>query len=279
MAARGGRGGGRGGRGGARGGKGGANGLPWEYDPTLNTDQPQDTYPKNYRPPAASSFPLTSAESRSVRYFVKVRRDFHNSPLYTHKHLATEALGTSSNIADPVSKQYGQEQVNERYGIKSKATVDPFTAVPMFTHQFVSETRTMPFLRGRAFHHDLFPEELWDTLDGKDGGPAKDAISQGMKRKSTALDNALEDDDEEAAARKRPETEEERKRRIAEAAAGRDNEDDAVEEDPDDDEENMSQADDDFEDDEDGGDYDAEQYFDGGDDDMEDDGGGGGDEY
>lgn len=277
MAARGGRGGGRGGRGGARGGKG--SGLPWEYDPTLNTDQPQETYPKSYRPPVASSFPLTSSEKRSIRYFVNFRRDFHNSPLYTHKHLASEALGTSSSLADPVSKQYGQEQVNERYGIKSKATVDPFTAVPMFTHQFVSETRTMPYLRDREFEANLFPEELWVTLDGKDGGPTKDAISQGMKRKSMALDNQFEDD-EDAAMRKRPETDEERKRRIAEAAAGRDNEDDAAEEDPDDDEADLSQADDDFEDDEDGGDYDAEQYFDGGDDDMDDDGGGGGgDEY
>ncbi|KAK6080808.1 DNA-directed RNA polymerase III subunit rpc7 [Seiridium cupressi] len=278
MAARGGRGGGRGGRGGARGGKGGSSGLPWEYDPTIISDQPQETYPKTYRPPLASSFPLTNSESRSVRYFVKLRRDFHNSPLYTHKHLASEAAGASSRIEDPVSKTYGQEQVNERYGIKSKATVDPFTAVPMFTHQFVSETRTMPYLRGRTFYHDLFPEELWPTLDGKDGGPAKDALSKGSKRKSMAGDDPLDDEDE-FAVRKRPETDEERRRRIEEAATGRENEDDVADEDPDDEEAEMSQADDDFEDDEDGGDYDAEQYFENGDDDVEDDGGGGGDEY
>lgn len=276
MAARGGRGGGRGGRGGGRGGK--SSGLPWEYDPTTISDQPQETYPKSYRPPLASSFPLTPSESRAVRYFVKFRRDFHNSPLYTHKHLVPGATGTSSGFADPVSKTYGQEQANERYGIKSKATVDPFTAVPMFTHQFVSETRTMPYLRDRTFYHDLFPEELWPTLDGKDGGPVKDALSKGTKRKSMAGQEHLDDDDD-LAVRKRPETDEERKRRIAEAASGREGEEDVVDEDADDDEAEGEEQDDDFEDDEDGGDYDAEQYFDGGDEDGEDDGGGGGDEY
>lgn len=276
MAARGGRGGGRGGRGGARGGK--SSGLPWDYDPATISDRPQETYPKTYRPPAASSFPLTPSEARAVRYFVKFRRDFHNSPLYTHKHLVPGATAASTSISNQIFKSYGQEQANERYGIKNMATVDPFTAVPMFTHQFVSETRTMPYLRGRTFIHDLFPEELWPTLDGKDGGPAKDALSKGTKRKSMGDKNPLDDDDEDSV-RKRPETDEERKRRIAEAASGRDGEDDAGDEDPDDDDAEAEELDDDFEDDEDGGDYDAEQYFDDGGENDEDDGGGGGDEY
>ncbi|KAH6660841.1 DNA-directed RNA polymerase III, subunit Rpc31 [Truncatella angustata] len=275
MASRGGgRGGGRGGRGGARGGKGGASGLPWDYDPTTVSNQPQETYPKTYRPPLAASFPLTPSESRSVRYFVKFRRDFHNSPLYTHKHLATEAVGAS--ISDPIAKTYGQEQVNERYGINSRATIDPFTAVPMFTHQFVSETRPMPYLRGRDWNHDLFPEELWPTLDGKDGGPAKDALAKATKRKSVAADN-LPDDEDDDGMRKRPETDEERRRRIEEAAMGGENEDAADEEE--DEEGELEDPDDDFEEDEDGGDYDAEQYFENGDDDEGDDGGGDGGEY
>ncbi|KAI1851510.1 hypothetical protein JX265_012408 [Neoarthrinium moseri] len=274
MAARGGgRGGGRGGRGGARGG--GKSGLPWEYDPNPTLDQPQETYPKTYRPPLASAHPLTPSEARAVRYLVKFRRDFHNSGLYTHRHLAPESVSASDDFSDPVSKAYGQQQVNDRYGVKNKATIDPFLSVPMYTHQFVAETRTMPDLRGHPFHHDFFPEELWNTLDNKDGGP-KGPI---RKRKSMAVDEdpfALDDDDDldESGQRKKPMTDEERRRRIEEAATGKEADDDIADEDAEDEDGDMSQQDDDFEDDEDGGDYNAEQYFDGGDDDLEDEGGG-----
>ncbi|KAI0127191.1 DNA-directed RNA polymerase III, subunit Rpc31 [Xylariales sp. AK1849] len=275
MSARGGRGGGRGGRGGGRGGrKPPAPGLPFDYDPNLQVpDTPQETYPKTYNPPSATKYPLSASETRAVRYFVSFRRDFHSSPLYTHRHLAPESLTASSNISDPVSKSYGQEQMNARYGIKSKATVDPFLATPMYSHKFVHEARTIPDFRGRAFDEELFPEELWPTLQGKDGvpGAAKPAangiVKKDLKRKSMADGDDPFDSDDEDFRRKRPnETDEERRRRIEEAAQGRENEDEVVgEEDLDDDEAEMTQEDDDFEDDEDGGDYDAEQYFDGGD--------------
>lgn len=277
MSGRGGRGGGRGGRGGARGGRGN---LPWDYDPAGVQEQPKERYPKTYKPPRASNFPLSTAEARAVTYFVQLRRDFHNSNLYTHKHLAPDSTSTSSNLTDPVCRSYGQQQANARYGVKSKATVDPFLSVPMYSHKFVHEARTLPDFRGREVHHELFPEELWNTIDGTDDGgkAAAKASKRDLKRKSMAGD--IEDDEDEDVVgrhkRRGPETDAERRRRIEEAAQGKDEEgENLAEEDPEEEEDELSQEDDDFEEDEDGGDYDAEQYFDGGDDDYGDEEGGG----
>ncbi|KAK8033818.1 DNA-directed RNA polymerase III subunit RPC7 [Apiospora marii] len=281
MSGRGGRGGGRGGRGGARGGRGN---LPWDYDPAGVQEQPKERYPKTYKPPRASNFPLSTAEARAVTYFVQLRRDFHNSTLYTHKHLAPDAAGTSSSLTDPVCRAYGQQQANARYGVKSKATVDPFLSVPMYSHKFVHEARTLPDFRGREVHHELFPENLWNTIDGTDDGgkAAAKASKRGLKRKSMAAGGDLEEDDEDDEdvvgrhKRRGPETDAERRRRIEEAAQGKDEEgENLAEEDPEEEEDELSQEDDDFEEDEDGGDYDAEQYFDGGDDDYGDEEGGG----
>ncbi|KAK8052315.1 hypothetical protein PG993_003700 [Apiospora rasikravindrae] len=277
MSGRGGRGGGRGGRGGGRGGRGN---LPWDYDPAGVQEQPKERYPKTYKPPRASNFPLSASEARAVAYFVQLRRDFHSSNLYTHKYLAPDSAGTSSNLTDPVCRAYGQQQANARYGVKSKATVDPFLSVPMYSHKFVSDARTLPDFRGREVHHELFPEDLWNTIDGTDDGGKAAAKASKRKRKSMAVGGDDEDDDEDEDVvgrhkRRGPETDEERRRRIEEAAQGKEEEGDIAEEDPEEDEEEMSQEDDDFEEDEDGGDYDAEQYFDGGDDDYGDEEGGG----
>ncbi|KAK8104993.1 hypothetical protein PG999_008352 [Apiospora kogelbergensis] len=280
---------GRGGRGGGRGGRGGGGkNLPWDYDPAGVQEQPKERYPKTYKPPRASNFPLSSAEARGVRYFVQLRRDFHGSSLYTHKHLAPDSTGTSSNPGDPVRRAYGQQQANARYGVRSKATVDPFLSVPMYSHKFVHEARALPDFHGREVHHQLFPEGLWSTIDGTDDGgkAAAKAKQRSLKRKSVGgdlgggdLDEDDEDDDDVVSRpnkRKGPETDEERRRRIEEAARGKDEDgENMAEEDPEEDEEEMSQEDDDFEDDEDGGDYDAEQYFDGGDEDFGDEEGGG----
>ncbi|ORY59768.1 DNA-directed RNA polymerase III, subunit Rpc31 [Pseudomassariella vexata] len=277
-----------GGRGGARGGRGGARkgppGLPWEIDPSVQVpDRPQETYPKTHNPPPASKHPLTASESRSVRYFVKVRRDFHNSPLYTHKYLAPDSTA-SAHLSDPVSRSYGQEQINAKYGVKSKAAVDPFTAVPTYSHQFVEESRTLPDVTARPLPYikEFFPPELWGTIDGHDGPKTKAAATarKGVKRKSIAVeeDPLADSDDEIFAMMRKPETEAQRRRRIEEAAeGGGDNED--VEGDVDvDEEEHEVTEDDDYEDDEDGGDYNAEQYFDNGVDGGDDDDGDGGGE-
>ncbi|KAI1499240.1 hypothetical protein F5X99DRAFT_291092 [Biscogniauxia marginata] len=276
MSGRGGRGGRGGGRGAAAGrGKAAPPGMPFGDDPTLVAhSQPSETYPSFYKPPGAP--PLTTREERSVACFVAFRRAYHNTPFYTHRHLNAESVSAT----DPGLRLYGQSQINARYGIKNRATMDPFLAVPMYSHQFVDASRTLPELKGsRAYVKDLFPEELWATLDGKDSGgpkggyPVKVNEKKNTKRKSLVDrdddDLFVDDGDGESGSHKRPknETEEQRNARIE--GAGKDGEIEDVEggEDLEDEEEELSQEDDDYEDDEDGGDYDAEAYFDGGDDD------------
>lgn len=214
--------------------------------------------------------------------------------------MAAEAV-SSASVTDPPPRLYDQSQVNARFGVKSRATLDPFLAVPMYSHQFVDESRTLPDLKSREFAKQLFPDELWNTLDGKDrpaaaaaqnakGGGAKlNGRPHGASRRGRADNHedpfsAWDDDPLSGAGRglgkkHEGETEEQRQKRIKEAAdgggggGGGDNEEGDGEGDLDDDEEEMSQEDDDFEDDEDGGDYDAEQYFDDGvDGEMEDEG-------
>ncbi|KAI0593001.1 DNA-directed RNA polymerase III, subunit Rpc31 [Biscogniauxia sp. FL1348] len=276
MSGRGGRGGRGGGRGGAAGrGKAAPPGMPFGDDPTLVAhSQPSETYPSSYKPPLAPV--LTDREARSVACFVAFRQAYHDTPFYTHRHLSVESVSAT----DPVLRLYGQSQINARYGIKNRATMDPFLAVPMYSHQFVDESRTLPELKGaRPYVKDLFPEELWATMDGKDAGgpkggyPAKAKEKKGTKRKSLADrgddDLFVDDDDDEFGSHKRlrNETEEQRKARIEGAGKEGENEDVEAGEELEDEEEELSQEDDDYEDDEDGGDYDAEAYFDGGDDD------------
>ncbi|RWA08700.1 hypothetical protein EKO27_g6386 [Xylaria grammica] len=280
MSGRGGRGGRGGGRGGSRG-KPAPPGMPGGDDPSLIVnDQPQETYPKFYKPPVAPH--LTPLEERAISCFVKFRRAYHNNPLYTHRHINGEFLSAK----DPVLPRHGQSQVNERYGVKNRATIDPFFSVPMYSHRFVDETRTLPKLRNtRPWVKDLFPEELWATLDGRDtGGPkggfqTRGTASRGTKRR-------LHDDDEDdpygdgdgdedifgwgrSQKRRENETEEERKARIEGAGKDADNEDGDAGDPDDEDEEEMEAEDDDYDsaEDEDGGDYNAEAYFDNGDDD------------
>ncbi|KAI1092200.1 DNA-directed RNA polymerase III, subunit Rpc31 [Rostrohypoxylon terebratum] len=287
-----GRGGGRGGRGGrggfAAGRKAGPQGMPGADDPSLQfNEKPQDTYPKTYKPPIAP--PLSPSEDRSVTAFVAFRRAFHNTPLYTHRHLTRNSVSdaATSKPSDPVRRAYGQAQLNARFGVKSKASADPFRAVPLYSNKFVDEVRVLPDLRRRAdcYVKAFFPEELWATLHGRDaGGPrgghlASAANGNGnvngaqpkkaTKRKAVVLDDDGDDSKGQGSSwqrRREDETEEERKKRIESSLKENDAEDAENKEDIDldDEEEHMSQEDDDYDDDE-GGDYDAEQYFDGGD--------------
>lgn len=72
------------------------------------------------------------------------------------------------------ARTYGQEQLNKRYGQITKATVDPFTAVPTYSHKFKKVPRTLPDLGSRPFAKEFFPPELHATLEGDDepSGPA-----------------------------------------------------------------------------------------------------------
>ncbi|KAI0193863.1 hypothetical protein F4808DRAFT_441690 [Astrocystis sublimbata] len=277
--------GGRGGRGGARGAKGkpAPPGMPGGDDPSLIVnDKPRETYPKTYKPPIAPH--PTGLEDRAIDSFLQFRREYHNTPLYTHPHINSEFL----SVKDPVPPRHGRAQMNERYGVKNRATVDPFTAVPTWSSRFVDEIRTVPKLRGtRPWNKDLFPEELWATLDGKDTGGPKGGFqtqadaAKGKKRRLD--DDEHHDDDDEhygdgddegfgghrSKRRYENETEEERKARIEGAGKDPDNDDGDVG-DEDEEEEELEAEDDDYdsaEDDDGGGDYNAEAYFDNGDDD------------
>ncbi|KAI3319538.1 hypothetical protein HD806DRAFT_262790 [Xylariaceae sp. AK1471] len=289
MSGRGGRGGGRGGRGGSRG-KPAPPGMPGGDDPSLIVnDQPQETYPKTYKPPVAPH--LTPLEERSVACFVTFRRAYHNTPLYTHRHINAQFLSEK----DPVLPRHGQSQINARYGVKNRATIDPFLSVPMYSHQFVDDTKTLPKLRdARPWVKDLFPEELWATLDGRDtNGPkggfqTNEKVTRGTKRRFDYDEDDPYGDDEDGETfgtarpqkRRENETEEERKARIEGAGKDADNED--GDPDDDEDEEEMELQDDDYEsaEEDEGGDYNAEAYFDNGDDDdFGDDDGGVGERY
>ncbi|KAI0832275.1 DNA-directed RNA polymerase III, subunit Rpc31 [Hypoxylon sp. FL0890] len=279
---------GRGGRGrGGRGGYGaarrtGPQGMPGADDPTLQFDEkPQDTYPKTYEPPVAP--PLETSEERSVAAFIAFRKAFHSTPFYTHRHLMSSIdEAATSNPTEPVRRTYGQAQVNARFGVKTRATADPFHAVPLYSKKFQDQTRTIPELKKRAdkYVRDFFPEELWATLYGKDtGGPRGGFLNTGNgvahkrvnKPKAVVVDgDPFASDDEVGGLTSRQwrkdETEEERKARIENALKEGDIEDPESKEDIDLDEEEqeLSQEDDDYGDDE-GGDYDAEAYFDAGD--------------
>ncbi|KAI0967177.1 hypothetical protein F4678DRAFT_446866 [Xylaria arbuscula] len=281
MSGRGGRGGRGGGRGGSRG-KPAPPGMPGGDDPSLIVnDQPQETYPKRYKPPVAPH--PTSREASGVASFIHFRREYHNTPLYTHRHINDESL----SARNPVLPRHGQSQINARYGVKNRATVDPFLTTPIYSHRFEDDRRTLPKLQGtRPWVKDLFPEELWATLDGKDTGgpkgglPVKENANRGTKRKHYGDDDDEDiygdgDDNEEILGwgrSRRPregETEEERKARIEGAGKDADNEDAEGGEPDEEDEEEMEVEDDDYEsaEEEEGGDYNAEAYFDNGDDD------------
>ncbi|KEY66634.1 hypothetical protein S7711_01929 [Stachybotrys chartarum IBT 7711] len=248
---RGGRGGGRGGRGGARGG--GRPQVPWDTG-----DEP-DARPSELFPPYAvpEARPLTKSELASVRNFLLLRHQIHSSPLYTSKR--TSAL-------DPTAprKIYGQAQMNATYGVKSKASVDPFTAMPTYSQKFVREERALPDWSSRPICRELFPAELLDTVGGSEG------LGDGAPRKKRRLElssiralpsaeeafgivTAGDEDGAEETTGTRSREALERLERMRD-----DEPEDAA---PDDDEGAQEEEEDEAYDDEDAGDYDAENYF------------------
>lgn len=200
-----------------------------------------------------------------------LRHQIHSSPLYTSKRAA---------LTDPTAprKTYGQAQMNAVYGVKNKASLDPFTAMPTYSQKFVREERALPDWSGRPICRELFPPELLDTIDagsaraagsggGGGGGPRKKRKLE-LSRVS-ALPNAeeafgmpsLEEDEvgEDGAAASSGQNLLDKLEQLREEE-GDDVEGAEEEEVPDEDEE------DEVYDDEDAGDYDAENYFDNGDD-------------
>ncbi|ROW01052.1 hypothetical protein VSDG_02833 [Cytospora chrysosperma] len=272
----------RGGRGGGRGGRGGRGGLqlPWQEDPTLRVDgRPTDDFPPYDVPIPA---PITDREKSQVKSLLLFREQIHDGPLYT----ATRTWDPASSH----TRAYGQEQVNQRYGVRTKATVDPFTAVEMPSSRMRRPERALPDLGARPFNRALFPPELHATLDGEDGGGGGGAAAGaggarrkagggGVRKKTMTLSkvttlrtaeeifnmpevNGVDANDPERALEALDRLDEGGAEGEEDMDFGLDDEDAYAEE--------MDEV---FDDDEDAGDYNAEGYFDNGDDDDMDEGG------
>ncbi|KAG6042264.1 hypothetical protein E4U41_000008 [Claviceps citrina] len=252
----------RGGRGGGRGGaKGGRPNVPWDTG-----DEP-DARPSELFPPySVPTFrDLSTAEISSVQHFLLLRHQIHSSPLYTSRKTLSHD--------DPATprKLYGQAQMNARYGLKNKAAVDPFTAMPTYSEKFVREERALPDWSARPVCREMFPPELLDTVEPQDGVGVRKKRRLELSKVSAlpsaeeafglpALDGGEGNEEEEGTAPLRG------KNLLERLDALRDEEgaDDGAELE---DEDGLEDEDEDeVYDDEDAGDYDAENYFDNGDD-------------
>ncbi|RDW77235.1 hypothetical protein BP6252_05288 [Coleophoma cylindrospora] len=245
----------RGGRGGARGG--GVKGQTWDFDAEFKGDfTPSEKFPA-YKVPIPA--PVTEKERKEIKHYKDLQDQIHQGPLYTQP---------SKRDPNAPAKTYSEDQFNERYGVKSKADVDPFTGVPTYTQKYEQKKRVIPELSGRPFNKEFFPKELWDTLEGEEGDDVKAHINRIAKKKALMLSGQRTDLDPSEKAKALLE----KIQNVAEEG----------DEDAEPGEEEAEEEDYDYEEDEDemGGDYDGEQYFDGGENDEDDgDGGNGGDDY
>ncbi|KAK7431343.1 DNA-directed RNA polymerase III subunit C31 [Neonectria magnoliae] len=248
MSARGGRGGGRGGRGGGRGGR---PNVSWD------TGEEPDARPSELFPPYVVNQPkpLSPAETRGIQHLLLLRHQVHGSPLYTSKR---------TSLHDPTAprKLYGQAQMNARFDVKNKASLDPFTAVPTYSSKFVREERALPDWSHRPVCRELFPAELLDTVDAAAAAASTTPGTYKRRRLELSSINALPsaeeafgiEGDDAGLGRNLLER--------LEAIKGEEGEEGAELED----EEGMEEDEqDEAYDDEDAGDYDAENYFDNGD--------------
>jgi DNA-directed RNA polymerase III subunit RPC7 len=227
--------------------------------------------------------PLTRKEEKQVSYFLLFREQVHDGPLYTQTR-------TSSVDSSEPTRVYGQEQINKRYGVKNKATVDPFLAMPTYSQRFIKQERALPDLASRPFAKEFFPPELHTTLEGEDGPAAVGGKRRRLNGKKTlALSNittlrtAAEIFLPESAQQDQAKALE-----LLEKLGDDENPDDVLLGDDDDDDwvrtnedgDVATEEEDDF-DDESDNDYNAEQYFEDGaaDEDYDDGGDGGGEEY
>lgn len=137
-----------------------------------------------------SARPLTPREQRSVNAFLLLRHQIHDGPLYTARKLAPTSLTSSSS-----QKHYGQAQLNAKYAndnasssARSRAQLDPFTSVPMYSQRFSRQERALPDFSSRPYCPEFVPQELHRTFEGDDAGPgAARAGAAGKKRKKITL--------------------------------------------------------------------------------------------
>ncbi|KAL3420066.1 hypothetical protein PVAG01_08565 [Phlyctema vagabunda] len=245
----------RGGRGGARGGSM-LKGATWEHDAGLVLpNKPSELFPP-YKVPVPA--PITEKEKKQIKHYTELREQIHQGPLYTQP---------SKRDPNAPAKTYGEDQFAERYGAKSKADVDPFVGVPTYSQKYEQKKRVIPQLSGRPFNKELFPKELWSTLEGEEGDEVRAHINRAAKKKALILSGATDAESADKASKL-----------LEKIQKATENED----EDAEGAEEEVIEEDYDYEEDEDemGGDYDGEQYFDGGEyDDDDGNDNGGGDDY
>jgi DNA-directed RNA polymerase III subunit RPC7 len=182
---------------------------------------------------------------------------------------------------------YGRDQANALYGVRNRASQDPFTAMPTYDQEqlrLARSERALPDWSARPVCRELFPAELLDVVDPPDRHSSKrrrlelssvSALPNAEEAFGMPALNGHDDTDADAPpafdADGRPIPSAGREKLLLNKldAIGRD---DAADDDElADDDGNMDDEDqDEVYDDEDAGDYDAENYFDGGDDDGED---------
>ncbi|RDL31385.1 uncharacterized protein BP5553_09594 [Venustampulla echinocandica] len=245
----------RGGRGGFRGARdGGLKGATWEYDADLRLEtKPSDKFPKH--PNLKRPSPFTEIEERQIKQFKDLQTQIHRGPLYTQS--------TKRNLDHP-TKTFGEDQFNRQYGTNRKADMDPFLGVETYSMRYLPKKNDIPKLSGRPFSKELFPKELWSTLDGAEGEEVRTSINRAMQKKALIL-GSMKDPSEKTKA-------------VLEKIFSVAGDGDDIEE-AEDEVEDEAEVDSEFEDDEMAGDYDGEQYFDNGEDRDEGDGGGGDDDY
>ncbi|KKY34017.1 putative dna-directed rna polymerase 3 subunit [Diaporthe ampelina] len=242
--------------------------MPWQEDPTLR--------PYDVPIPA----PLVVREKSQVKSYLLFREQVHDGPFYT---------ATRSRDPSAAARAYGQEQVNQRYGLKSKATLDPFTAVEMPSSRMRRPERALPDFSERPFNKSLFPPELHATLDGDDEPQTATGRRPGKKKKTMTLSKVtslrtaeeifnMPTEPAAAADGSGPADHQKALEALDQLGEGGGEGDDDIDLGLDD-EDGYGEEMDDAYDDDDGGDYDAEGYFDNGDDDDMDDGGGDEGEY
>lgn len=245
------------------GGFGGARrdqlkGATWEYDATIQLEsKPIEQFPPhpNLKRPA----PFTESEMRQIKYYKDLQEKIHSGPLYTRP--------TKRN-PDAPAKTFGEDQFNRQYGSNRKADMDPFHGVETYSMRFEKKKNDIPKLSGRPFNKELFPQELWSTLEGEEGEDVKRAINKAIGKKARGIDTLTNVNSKKL-------SEEEMRERLTllQTQIEADENEEKIEEEV--------EVDSEFEDEEMGGDYDGEQYFDNGEDADEGDGydGGGGDDY
>lgn len=205
---------------------------------------------------------LAAQETAAIRHHLLLRHQIHASPLYTSKR---------TSLHDPTAprKLYGQEQMNASFDVKTKASLDPFTAVPTYSHKFVREERPLPDWSRRPVCRELFPAELLDTIDASTSSSAGNANGAAGGDSGTYKRRRLEltsisalPSAEEAFGLANGEDVVNGQNLLDRLNAMRDDE---AEGDLEDEDLGLDEEDqDEVYDDEDAGDYDAENYFDGG---------------